>query len=280
LSYNNINATDAAYELVAEFDPTESAAAAIIKHANPCGVGLGATLIEAYEKALAGDPVSAFGGVIALNRRLDAASACKIVEMFAEVIIAPEADDEALMIVAARKNLRLLIAGALPDPNLPTLAVRSVAGGLLVQDRDNGALEDEALKVVTKRAPTLSEMADLRFAWRVAKHVKSNAIVYARDGATVGIGAGQMSRVDSARLAARKAEEAAEVVSLPEPLTRGSVVASDAYFPFADGLVATIEAGATAVIQPGGSVRDAEVIAVADEADVAMVFTGMRHFRH
>ena len=196
LSYNNINDTDAAYELVAEFDPTESAAAAIIKHANPCGVGLGATLIEAYEKALACDPVSAFGGVIALNRRLDAASARKIVEMFAEVIIAPEADDEALMIVAAKKNLRLLIAGALPDPNLPTLAVRSVAGGLLVQDRDNGALDDEALKVVTRRAPTLSEMADLRFAWRVAKHVKSNAIVYARDGATVGIGAGQMSRVE------------------------------------------------------------------------------------
>jgi phosphoribosylaminoimidazolecarboxamide formyltransferase/IMP cyclohydrolase len=224
--------------------------------------------------------VSAFGGVIALNRRLDAASARKIVEMFAEVIIAPEADDEALMIVAARKNLRLLIAGALPDPNLPTLAVRSVAGGLLVQDRDNGALEDEALKVVTKRAPTLSEMADLRFAWRVAKHVKSNAIVYARDGATVGIGAGQMSRVDSARLAARKAEEAAAIAGWPEPRTRGSVVASDAFFPFADGLIATIEAGATAVIQPGGSVRDAEVIAAADAAGAAMVFSGMRHFRH
>ena len=280
LSYNNINDTDAAYELVAEFDPTECAAAAIIKHANPCGVGLGATLIEAYEKALACDPVSAFGGVIALNRRLDAASARKIVEMFAEVIIAPEADDEALAIVAARKNLRLLIAGALPDPNLPTLAVRSVAGGLLVQDRDNGALEDEALKVVTKRAPTLSEMADLRFAWRVAKHVKSNAIVYARDGATVGIGAGQMSRVDSARLAARKAEEAAAIAGWPEPRTRGSVVASDAFFPFADGLIATIEAGATAVIQPGGSVRDAEVVAAADAAGAAMVFSGMRHFRH
>ena len=280
LSYNNINDTDAAYELVAEFDPEESAAVAIIKHANPCGVGLGATLAEAYEKALACDPVSAFGGVIALNRRLDGPSARKIVEIFTEVIIAPEADEEALKIVAARKNLRLLIAGALPDPAPATLAVRSVAGGLLVQDRDNGALEGQALKVVTKRAPTSSEMADLKFAWRVAKHVKSNAIVYARDGASVGIGAGQMSRVDSARLAARKAEEAAAIAGWPEPRTRGSVVASDAYFPFADGLIATIEAGATAVIQPGGSVRDAEVIAAADEAGAAMVFTGIRHFRH
>ncbi len=280
LSYNNINDTDAAYELVAEFDPEESAAVAIIKHANPCGVALGATLIEAYEKALACDPVSAFGGVIALNRRLDGPSARKIVEIFTEVIIAPEADEQAVAIVAARRNLRLLIAGALPDAGAPTVTVRSVAGGLLVQDRDNGALDGSALKVVTKRAPTSSEMADLTFAWRVGKHVKSNAIVYARDGATVGIGAGQMSRVDSARLAARKAKEAAAIAGWPEPKTKGSVVASDAFFPFADGLIATIEAGATAVIQPGGSVRDAEVIAAADEAGAAMVFTGMRHFRH
>jgi phosphoribosylaminoimidazolecarboxamide formyltransferase / IMP cyclohydrolase len=280
LSYNNINDTDAAYELVAEFDPAASAAVAIIKHANPCGVALAPTLLEAYEKALACDPVSAFGGVIALNRRLDGPSARRIVELFTEAIIAPDADDEALAIVAARRNLRLLIAGALPDPGVPTLGVRSVAGGLLVQDRDNGALEVEALKVVTKRAPTQAEMADLRFAWRVAKHVKSNAIVYARDGATVGVGAGQMSRVDSARLAARKAEEAAKSAGSTEPRTRGSVVASDAFFPFADGLVATIEAGATAIIQPGGSVRDAEVIAAADAAGAAMVFTGMRHFRH
>ena len=264
LSYNNINDTDAAYELVAEFDAEESPAVAIIKHANPCGVAIGESLVEAYEKALSSDPVSAFGGVVALNRRLDAASARKIVEIFTEVIIAPEADDEALAIIAAKKNLRLMLAGSLPDPRAPTLAVRSVAGGLLVQDRDNGVLEEGAFKVVTKRAPTRSEMADLRFAWAVAKHVKSNAIVYARDGRTVGVGAGQMSRVDSARLAARKAEEAAEMAGLPEPLTRGSVVASDAFFPFPDGLVATIEAGATAVIQPGGSVRDAEVIAVAD----------------
>jgi phosphoribosylaminoimidazolecarboxamide formyltransferase / IMP cyclohydrolase len=280
LSYNNINDTDAAYELVAEFDPAESAAVAIIKHANPCGVAVGESLLEAYKKALSSDPVSAFGGVVALNRRLDAASARKIVEIFTEVIVAPEADNEALAIIAAKKNLRLLLAGSLPDPRAPTLAVRSVAGGLLVQDRDNGVLEEAALKVVTKRGPTSHEMADLKFAWRVAKHVKSNAIVYAKDGATVGIGAGQMSRVDSARLAARKAEEVAEMAGLPEPLTRGSVVASDAFFPFPDGLVAAIEAGARAVIQPGGSVRDAEVIAVADEADVAMVFTGMRHFRH
>jgi phosphoribosylaminoimidazolecarboxamide formyltransferase/IMP cyclohydrolase len=280
LSYNNISDTDAAYELVAEFDSAESAAAAIIKHANPCGVAIGQSLLEAYEKALSSDPVSAFGGVVALNRKLDAASARKIVEIFTEVIIAPAADDEALAIIAAKKNLRLLLAGSLPDPRAPTLAVRTVAGGFLVQDRDNGVLEERALKVVTKRAPTSREMADLRFAWAVAKHVKSNAIVYAYDGATVGIGAGQMSRVDAARLAARKAEEAAEMAGLPEPLTRGSVVASDAFFPFPDGLVATIEAGASAVIQPGGSVRDANVIAVADEADVAMVFTGMRHFRH
>jgi phosphoribosylaminoimidazolecarboxamide formyltransferase / IMP cyclohydrolase len=280
LSYNNINDTDAAYELVAEFDPAERAAVAIVKHANPCGVAIGDSLLEAYEKALSSDRVSAFGGVVALNRRLDATSAAKIVEIFTEVIIAPDADDEALAIIAAKKNLRLMLAGSLPDPRAPTLTVRTVAGGLLVQDRDNGALKEQALKVVTKRAPTPGEMADLRFAWRVAKHVKSNAIVYAKDGATVGIGAGQMSRVDSARLAARKAEEAAEMAGLAEPLTRGSVAASDAFFPFADGLIATIEAGATAVIQPGGSVRDADVIAVADEADVAMVFTGIRHFRH
>jgi len=280
LSYNNINDTDAAYELVAEFDPKASAAVAIIKHANPCGVAVGADLLDAYAKALSCDPVSAFGGIIAVNRRLDAAAARKMVEIFTEVIIAPEADDEAMAIIAAKKNLRLLIAGALPDPRAPTLAVRSVAGGLLVQDRDNGVLDESALKVVTKRAPSAAEMADLRFAWRVCKHVKSNAIIYVKDGVTVGVGAGQMSRVDSARIAARKAEDAARAAGLAAPLTKGSVVASDAFFPFADGLVATIEAGATAVIQPGGSMRDAEVIAAADAAGIAMVFTGMRHFRH
>ena len=280
LSYNNINDTDAAYELVAEFDPAESAAVAIIKHANPCGVAIGATLLDAYEKAFACDPVSAFGGVVALNRRLDAAAARKIVEIFTEVIIAPEADDEALAIVAAKKNLRLMIAGALPDPRAGTLTVRSVAGGLLVQDRDSGALDEATLKVVTKRAPTASEMADLRMAWRVAKHVKSNAIVYVKDGATAGVGAGQMSRVDSARVAARKALDAAAAAGWAEPRTKGSAVASDAFFPFADGLLSAIEAGATAVIEPGGSMRDAEVIAAADAAGVAMVFTGMRHFRH
>ena len=280
LSFNNIGDADAAYELVAEFDPGESAAVAIIKHANPCGAAIGGSLAEAYEKALACDPVSAFGGVVALNRRLDAAAARRIAEIFTEVIIAPGADDAALAIIAAKKNLRLMLAGALPDPRASSLAMRTVAGGLLVQDRDNGVLREEALKVVTRRAPSPREMADLRFAWAVAKHVKSNAIVYARDGATVGVGAGQMSRVDSARLAARKAEETAEMAGLPEPLTRGSVAASDAFFPFPDGLVATIEAGATAVIQPGGSVRDADVIAVADEANVAMVFAGIRHFRH
>jgi phosphoribosylaminoimidazolecarboxamide formyltransferase/IMP cyclohydrolase len=280
LSYNNINDTDTAYELVAEFDPAASAAVAIIKHANPCGVAVGATLLEAYEKALACDPVSAFGGVVAVNRRLDAPAARKIVEIFTEVIIAPEADDEALAIIAAKKNLRLMIAGSVPDPRAKTLTVRSVAGGLLVQDRDSGGLDEAALKVVTNRAPTPREMADLSIAWRVAKHVKSNAIVYVKEGATAAIGAGQMSRVDSARVAARKAEDAAAAAGWSEPRTKGSAVASDAFFPFADGLLSAIEAGATAVIQPGGSMRDAEVIAAADAASVAMVFTGMRHFRH
>jgi phosphoribosylaminoimidazolecarboxamide formyltransferase/IMP cyclohydrolase len=276
LSYNNIADTDAAYELVAEFDPA-TPAVAIIKHANPCGVAVGANLLDAYEKALACDPVSAFGGIVALNQRLDAAAARKIVEILTEVIVAPEADEEAIAIIARRRNLRLLLAGALPDPGAPTLTVRSVAGGLLVQDRDGGRLDPAVLQVVTRRAPSAAELADLEFAWRVCKHVKSNAIVYAKGGATVGIGAGQMSRVDSARVAAQKAKDAAGAGT---PATVGSVVASDAFFPFADGLVAAIEAGATAVIQPGGSLRDAEVIAAADAADVAMVFTGMRHFRH
>jgi len=280
LSYNNLNDTDAAFELVAEFDPARTAAVAIIKHANPCGVAEAPTLLEAYEKALACDPVSAFGGVVALNRRLDAEAARKIVEIFTEVIIAPDADDEALAIVGARKNLRLLLAGALPDPRAPGLAIRSVAGGFLVQDRDNAVVDDLALVVVTRRAPSERELADLRFAWRVVKHVKSNAIVYARDGATVGIGAGQMSRVDSSRLAARKAEDAAQAAGLPAPSTRGCVAASDAFFPFADGLLAAAQAGAVAIIQPGGSLRDAEVIAAADEAGLAMAFTGVRHFRH
>jgi len=277
LSYNNINDIDAAYELVAEFDPSAGAAVAIIKHANPCGVAVGGSLLEAYERALACDPVSAFGGVVALNRKLDPAAARKIVEIFTEVIIAPDADEEAIAIVASKKNLRLLVAGSLPDPRASTLTVRSVAGGLLVQDRDNGVLDPATLKIVTKRAPTASELADLEFAWRVCKHVKSNAIVYVKDGKTVGVGAGQMSRVDSSRVAVQKAKDAA---GAGEPQTLGSVVASDAFFPFADGLVAAIEAGATAVIQPGGSLRDAEVIAAADAAGVAMVFTGIRHFRH
>jgi phosphoribosylaminoimidazolecarboxamide formyltransferase/IMP cyclohydrolase len=280
LSFNNVNDTDAAFELVAEFDSGRTAAVAIVKHANPCGVAEAPTLREAYEKALACDPVSAFGGVVALNRRLDADAARKIVEIFTEVIIAPAAADEALAIVAAKKNLRLLIAGALPDPRAPSLSFRSVAGGFLAQDRDNAVVDDIALRVVTKRAPSERELADMRFAWRVAKHVKSNAIVYARDGATVGIGAGQMSRVDSSRVAARKAEDAAQAAGGAEPLTRGSVVASDAFFPFADGLLAAAQAGAVAVIQPGGSMRDDEVIAAADQAGIAMVFTGLRHFRH
>lgn len=280
LSYNNINDTDAAFELVSEFDPGVSPAVAIIKHANPCGVAMGASLKEAYLKALACDPVSAFGGIVALNSKLDAAAAEEIVKIFTEVIIAPEASDEALAIVATKKNLRLLITGGLADPRAGARIVKSVAGGLLVQDRDTGTVEDLDLKVVTKRAPSEQEMADLKFAFRVAKHVKSNAIVYVREGATAGIGAGQMSRIDSARIAARKAEDAAEAAGADRPNTIGSVVASDAFFPFADGLLAAAAAGATAVIQPGGSMRDADVIAAADEAGLAMVFTGMRHFRH
>ncbi len=280
LSYNNINDTDAAYECVAEFDPKRTAACVIVKHANPCGVAEGANLVEAYRKALACDSTSAFGGIVALNQTLDADAAKVITEIFTEVIIAPEATDDAIKIVAAKKNLRLLITGGLPDPRAKGLTVKSVAGGLLVQSRDNAVVDDMQLKTVTKRAPTEAELADLRFAFRVAKHVKSNTIVYARDRATVGIGAGQMSRVDAARIAARKAEDAARELKLPAPLTKGSVVASDAFFPFPDGLLVAIEAGATAVIQPGGSVNDAKVIEAADQHNIAMVFTGTRHFRH
>jgi phosphoribosylaminoimidazolecarboxamide formyltransferase/IMP cyclohydrolase len=280
LSYNNINDTDAAFELVAEFPAEKSPAVAIIKHANPCGVATGATLLQAYERALACDPTSAFGGIIALNQELDGATAEEIVKLFTEVIIAPSVSDVAKVVIAAKPNLRLLITGALPDPRIPGLTAKTVAGGLLVQTRDNGMVEDLELKVVTKRAPTAQELEDMKFAFKVAKHVKSNAVVYAKDGQTVGIGAGQMSRVDSARIAALKAEEAAKALGLPAPLTRGSAVASEAFLPFADGLLSMIAAGATAVIQPGGSMRDPEVIAAADEAGVAMVFTGMRHFRH
>jgi phosphoribosylaminoimidazolecarboxamide formyltransferase/IMP cyclohydrolase len=280
LSYNNVNDTDAAFELVSEFDPSRTAAVAIIKHANPCGVAEGSSLKDAYEKALRCDPVSAFGGIIALNRRLDAAAAAEIVKIFTEVIIAPEADEDAIALIAAKKNLRLLVTGGLPDPRSKGLSLRTVAGGFLVQGRDNAVVDDMELKVVTKRSPTQSELADLKFAFRIAKHVKSNAIVYARGLATVGVGAGQMSRVDSSRIAAWKAEEASKAADLPQSLASGAVVASDAFFPFADGLLAAAEAGATAVIQPGGSMRDNEVIAAADEAGLAMVFTGHRHFRH
>ncbi len=280
LSYNNLNDTDAAFELVAEFDADRSAAIAIIKHANPCGVARAGTLRAAYERALACDPVSAFGGIIAANRPLDGATATEIVKIFTEVIIAPDADDEARAIIAGKKNLRLLLTGGLPDPATPGMTLKSLAGGYLLQSRDNGRVAADDLKVVTRRQPTPAERADMLFAFTVAKHVKSNAIVYVKDGATVGVGAGQMSRVDSARIAARKAEDAAAAAGLAAPLTRGSVVASDAFFPFADGLLAAIEAGAEAVVQPGGSMRDDEVIAAADQAGIAMALTGMRHFRH
>jgi phosphoribosylaminoimidazolecarboxamide formyltransferase/IMP cyclohydrolase len=279
LSYNNINDTDAAYECVAEF-AGRGPACVIVKHANPCGVAEGTSLRAAYRKALACDPVSAFGGIVALNGTLDAEAAHAITEIFTEVIIAPDATAEAIDIVAAKKNLRLLLAGGLPDPRAHGLTVKTVAGGLLAQSRDNAVVDEMQLKTVTRRAPDEAELADLRFAFRVAKHVKSNTIVYAKDRATVGIGAGQMSRIDAARIAARKAEDAAKEAGLAAPLTKGSVVASDAFFPFADGLLVAIEAGATAVIQPGGSVRDDEVIKAADDHGIAMVFTGTRHFRH
>jgi len=279
LSYNNINDTDAAFELVTEFG-TDKPACAIIKHANPCGVATGLTMTEAYTRAFDCDRTSAFGGIIALNQTLDAATAEEISKIFTEVVIAPEATDEAKAIFAAKKNLRLLTTGALPDPKAVITTFRQVAGGFLVQGKDNGAITEADLKVVTKREPTEQELKDLLFAWKVAKHVKSNAIIYVKEGATVGVGAGQMSRVDSTRIAARKAEDMAEAMGLAQPLTKGSVVASDAFFPFADGLITAAEAGATAIIQPGGSMRDQEVIDAANERGLAMVFTGMRHFRH
>ncbi len=279
LSYNNYNDADAALELIAEFrdaDPT----VVIVKHANPCGVATAATLADAYEAAFACDTVSAFGGIIALNRAIDAATARAITGIFTEVVVAPGADDEALAIFAAKKNLRLLLTDGLPDPHRAGEVTKEIVGGVLVQSRDNGRLTDDMLRVVTKRAPTPQELADCRFAWTVAKHVKSNAIVYAKDGSTAGVGAGQMNRLESARIAAWKAKDAADKAGWDEARTTGSAVASDAFFPFADGLMAAVEAGATAVIQPGGSIRDDEVIAAADAAGLAMVFTGMRHFRH
>ena len=279
LSYNNLNDTDAAFELISEFDP-EVPAVAIIKHANLCGVATGVSLVVVYRKAQLCDPVSAVGGIVALNQEIDAATASEITRIFTEVIVAPSATDEAQKIIATKKNLRLLVTGALADPKSEGLTYKALSGGMLVQSRDNGRTDDLELKVVTKKQPTAAELADLKLAMRVAKHVKSNAIVYVKDGATVGIGAGQMSRVDSSRIAHRKSIDAAEAAGVESPLTKGSVVASDAFFPFPDGMLAAVDAGATAVIQPGGSMNDQAVIDAADERGVAMVFTGMRHFRH
>ena len=279
LSYNNLNDTDAAFELISEFDP-KVPAVAIIKHANPCGVATGTSLLDAYRKAYRCDPVSAFGGIVALNGEIDAAVAEEITKIFTEVIVAPSATDEAQKIIAMKKNLRLLVTGSLADPRAPGLTFKSLSGGMLVQSRDNGRVDDLELKVVTKKQPTATELRDLKLAMTVAKHVKSNAVIYVKDGATVGIGAGQMSRVDSSRIAHRKSVDAAEQAGLEGALTKGSVVASDAFFPFPDGMLAAVDAGATAVIQPGGSVNDQAVIDAADARGVAMVFTGMRHFRH
>ncbi|GGH27359.1 IMP cyclohydrolase /phosphoribosylaminoimidazolecarboxamide formyltransferase [Cribrihabitans marinus] len=280
LSYNNINDTDAAFELVSEFAPGDGPAVAIIKHANPCGVARGETLTEAYKKAFDCDRTSAFGGIVALNMPLEADTAREITGIFTEVVIAPGASESAIETFAAKKNLRLLLTDALPDPRDAGLTTRQVSGGMLVQDKDVGHRGLDDLKVVTRKAPTDDQMRDLLFAWKVAKHVKSNAIVYVRDGQTVGVGAGQMSRLDSATIAGVKAQRMAEVLDLPDSLAKGSAVASDAFFPFPDGLLEAAANGATCVIQPGGSMRDDEVIAAADEAGLAMVFTGMRHFRH
>ncbi len=280
LSYNNFNDTDTAFELISEFPAGDGPACAIIKHANPCGVAHGTSLVEAYRRAFDCDRTSAFGGIVALNRALDGETAEAIVEIFTEVVIAPGADEAAKRIFAKKKNLRLLTTERLANPARRMLSVRQVSGGYLVQDKDNGQVDLRDLRVVTKRAPNEWEVADMRFAWKIAKHVKSNAIVYCKDGATVGVGAGQMSRVDSTRIAAQKAQDMAAALDLDELPTKGSVVASDAFFPFPDGLLTAAAAGATAVIQPGGSMRDDQVIAAADEAGLAMIFTGMRHFRH
>ena len=277
LSYNNINDTDAAFETVAEFDEP---AVAIIKHANPCGVAVGEDVLSAYEQALLCDSVSAFGGIIALNRTLTAETAKRIIETFSEVIIAPDIEASAINVLKEKKNVRVLTTGGMPDIHDKRHMVKRVAGGLLVQDNDFGVITPDDLKVVTEREPTQEELNDMIFAFKVAKHVKSNAIVYAKDGATVGIGAGQMNRLNSSQIAAMKATDAAEKAGLSESLTKGSVVASDAFFPFADGLIAAAEAGVTAIIQPGGSIRDEEVIAAANERGLAMVYTGMRHFWH
>ncbi len=270
LSYNNVADTDAAFELIAEFDQP---AVAIVKHANPCGVAVAADPAEAYRRALACDPTSAFGGIVALNRPLDAETAAEVLKVFTEVVIAPDASPEAVALFEAKKNVRLLTTGALPDALAPGAVFRSVAGGFLIQTRDTARIAAADLKIVTRRQPSEAEVADMLFAFTIAKHVKSNAVVFARAGQTLGIGAGQMNRRDSARIAALRAADF-------QLDLRGSACASEAFFPFADGLVQAAEAGATAVIQPGGSIRDAEVIAAADERDLAMAFTGVRVFRH
>jgi phosphoribosylaminoimidazolecarboxamide formyltransferase/IMP cyclohydrolase len=280
LSYNNINDTDAALDCLSEFRNESDAACVIVKHANPCGVAIGHSLFDAYRKALACDPVSAFGGILAFNRSLDEETAFEVSKLFTEVIIAPGADDSARAIIAAKKNLRLLLLSEIPNSNAPAISVKSIIGGLLVQTRDGYSVDEMNLRVVTKREPSKSELKDLKFAFRIAKHVKSNAIIYAKNGATVGIGAGQMSRIDAARIAVRKSEDAAKAAGQTLPLVHGSVVASDAFFPFADGLLQVAEAGATAIIQPGGSIKDNEIIRAADDAGLAMIFTGIRHFRH
>ena len=280
LSYNNINDADAALELVNEFTESDGAAAVIIKHANPCGVGVANNLVEAYKAALHCDTTSAFGGIVAVNQIIDEESAREITKVFTEVVIAPGITDGGRKVFSSKSNLRLLTVEKSTNLACQSKVIRHVSGGYLVQDKDRKPLSQNSLRVVTNRNPTDSEFQDMLFAWKVAKHVKSNAIVYAKDLCTVGIGAGQMSRVDSCMIAAKKAEDMAKAQGLDELPTQGSALASDAFFPFADGLEAAIEAGASSIIQPGGSIRDNEVINAANEAGLAMIFTGMRHFKH
>jgi phosphoribosylaminoimidazolecarboxamide formyltransferase/IMP cyclohydrolase len=280
LSYNNIGDTDAAFECVSEFDPYQSAAAVIVKHANPCGVAAAATLKQAYGQALQCDRQSAFGGIVAVNRKLDSETAAEMTRIFTEVIIAPEADQEAVALISAKKDLRLLVTGGMPDPRAKGLTMRSVAGGLLLQSRDNVVVDDLVLRIVSERAPTKAEIADLMFAFRVVKHTKSNAIIIAHAVATLGIGAGQMSRVDAVRMAVWKMRQSSGADRTADSSPAAIVAASDAFFPFDDGILALAEAGVTGVIQPGGSIRDAEVIRAANDHGIAMIFTGTRHFRH
>ncbi|MBL0848850.1 MAG: bifunctional phosphoribosylaminoimidazolecarboxamide formyltransferase/IMP cyclohydrolase [Candidatus Liberibacter ctenarytainae] len=279
LSYNNVSDLDAAYELVSEFSPKDCAVCVIVKHANPCGVAMSDTPMEAYRRALACDPVSAFGGIVAFNREVDQEVAAEIIKIFTEVVIAPGISKEAERIISEKPNMRFLKTCEVSDPRASGMLLKTVTGGILVQTRDNSVVDDQQLTIVTKRHPSAQELNDMKFAFKVVKHVKSNAVVYAKGGCSVGICSGQTSRVDSTRFAAMKSEDISRKSGI-KAMTRGSVIASEAFYPFPDGLLEAIKAGVTAVIQPGGSIRDSKIIEIADQHDIAMIFTGTRHFRH